>query len=99
MTRGAAKGGMLEFHSGYSGDQCGVRVSAQDGERRILFRVEKGIAIKGFGLQLGVRAPFEVLMEEHRADVHRACQRAYRGAPNSDHLTLIRVESHHFGHC
>ena len=89
---------MLEFHSGYSGDQSGVRVAANDGGRRVLFRVEKGSTIKGLGLRPGLGAPFEALMEERLTDVRRACRQAYLGAPNSDHLTLIKVEPHHFGH-
>lgn len=90
---------MLEFHNGYAADQSGVRVAAHDGGRRVLFRVEKRIAIKGLGLQSGVCAPFEALMEEHVKDVQRACRRAYLATPNLDHLTLIKVEQRHFGHC
>ena len=89
---------MLEFHRGYAADQSGVRVAARDGGRRILFRVENGVAIKGLGLPPGA-APFEDLLEEHLPDVRQACRRAYRAKSNSDHLTLIRVERHHFGHC
>ena len=90
---------MLEFHSGYAADQSGVRVAARDGGRRILFRVEKGIAIEGLEVRPGLRAPFEDVMEEHLADVRQACRRAYLARSNSDHLTLIRVEPHHFGYC
>jgi len=90
---------MLEFHNGYAGDQSGVRISAHEGECRILFRIEKRTAIKGLGLQPSICAPFEALMKEHASDVRRACKRAYLAAPHVDHLTLIRVEPHHFGHC
>jgi hypothetical protein len=96
---GGLENGMLEFHNGYAGDQSGVRVAAHDRGRRILFRVEKHVAIKALGLQPGLRASFETLMEEHVPDVRRACRRAYLAGPNSDHLTLIRLEPHHFGHC
>ena len=64
---------MLEFHRGYAADQSGVRVAARDGGRRILFRVEKSIAIKELGLHPGRR--FDDLLQEHlptsakRADV------------------------------
>ena len=90
---------MLEFHNGYIGDQSGVRVAAHEAGRRILFRIEKRIAMKGLGLQPRSGASFEALMEEHEVDVWRACKRAYLAAPHFDHLTLIRIEPHHFGHC
>lgn len=90
---------MLEFQSGYAADQSGVRVAARDGGRRILFRVEQGIAVQGLGLRPHSRAPFEHLLQEHLADVRQACRRAYLGRLNADRLTLIRVERHHFGHC
>ena len=43
--------GMLEFENGYAGDQSGVRIIARDGGRRVLFRVERQIAIEGLGLR------------------------------------------------
>lgn len=89
---------MLEFQSGYAADQSGIRVAARDGGRRILFRVEKRIAVQGLGLP-GHRAPFEHVFQEHLADVRQACRRAYLDRSSSDRLTLIRVERHHFGHC
>jgi hypothetical protein len=89
---------MLEFHRGYATDQSGVRVAARDGGRRILFRVENGIAIKGLGLRPSP-APFEDLLQEHLPEVRQACRRAYLNRSNSDRLTFIRVERHHFGHC
>jgi len=88
---------MLQFHHGYAADESGVRVAARDEGRRILFRVEKSIAIKGLGLRPDHR--FEDVLQEHLPDVRQACRRAYRAKPNLDHLTLIRVERHHFGHC
>ena len=90
---------MLEFHSGYAADQSGVRVAARDEGRRILFRVGKDIAVQGLGLRPSPRAPFEHMLQEHLPDVRQACRRAYLGRSNSDRLTLIRVERHHFGHC
>lgn len=89
---------MLEFHRGYAADRSGVRVAARDGGRRILFRVENGIAIEGLGLRPGL-VSFEDLLQEHLPDVRQACKRAYLSRPNSDRLTLIRVERHHFAHC
>ena len=90
---------MLEFHNGYAADQTGVRVAAQDDGRRILFRVEKCMAIKALGLQPDSRASFETLMDERVVDVRRACGHAYHAGSTLDHLTLIRLEPHHFGHC
>jgi len=88
---------MLEFQRGYAADQSGVRVAARDGGRRILFRVENGIAIKGLGLRPGP-VPFEDLLQGRLPDVRQACRRAYLSRSISDRLTLIRVERHHFGH-
>jgi hypothetical protein len=90
---------MLAFHGGYAADQSGVRVAARDEGRHILFRVEKGIAVQALGLRPSPRAPFEHVLRERLPDVRQACRRAYLGRSNSDRLTLIRVERHHFGHC
>ena len=57
-------GGKLQFENGYAGDQSGVRVAAHDGERRVLFRVEKQTVIGGLGLQPRRREPFEALMKD-----------------------------------
>lgn len=89
---------MLEFENGYAGDQSGVRITARDGGRRVLFRVERQTAIEGLGLHPGARKPFEALMEDRMAEVWRGCEHAYLDDLDHDNLTIIRVQERHFGH-
>ena len=55
---------MLQFESGYAGDQSGVRFAARDGGRRVLFRVERQAVIGGLGLQPAGCEPLEALMQD-----------------------------------
>ena len=89
---------MLEFENGYAGDQSGVRITARDGGRRVLFRTERQTAIEGLGLQPSARKPFEALMEDRMAEVWRGCEHAYLDDLDHDNLTIIRVQERHFGH-
>jgi hypothetical protein len=89
---------MLELENGYAGDQSGVRITARDGRRRVLFRVERQTAIEGLGLKPSTREPFEALMEDHIAEARRGCEHAYLDDLNRDNLTIIRVQERHFGH-
>ena len=89
---------MLEFEDGYTGDQSGVRITARDRGRRVLFRVERQTAIEGLGLKPSTREPFEALMEDHMAEVWRGCECAYLDDLNHDNLTIIRVQERHFGY-
>ena len=82
---------MLKFDNEYASDKSGVRLAAHDGGRRVLFRIEKRIALKRSGagfLPIGANAM--------RNDIHRACKRAYVEAPRLDNLTLIKVDLRHF---
>ena len=89
---------MLEFEKGYSGDQSGVRITARDGRRRVLFRVERQTAIEGLSLPLSTQEPIESLMEDHMTQIRRGCEHAYLDDMNHDNFTIIRVQERHFGH-
>ena len=84
---------MLEFENGYAGDQSGVRITARDGGRRVLFRVERQTAIEGLGLQPSTREPFEALMEDHMGEVLRGCEHAYLDDLNHYNLTIVSQSS------
>ena len=88
---------MLEFEKGYARDQSGVRITARDGRRRVLFRVERQTAIEGLSLPLSTREPIESLMEDHMTQIRRGCEHAYLDNMDHDNLTIIRVQERHFG--
>jgi hypothetical protein len=89
---------MLEFEKGYARDQSGVRISARDGRRRVLFRVERQTAIEGLSLQPSTCEPIESLMEDHMVRIWRGCEHAYLDDMNHDNLTIIRVQERHLGY-
>jgi hypothetical protein len=89
---------MLEFEKGYSGDQSGVRITARDGRRRILFRVKRQTAIEGLSLPVSTREPIGSLMEDYMAQIRHGCEHAYLDDMSHDNFTIIRVQERHFGH-
>jgi hypothetical protein len=89
---------MLKFDNEYASDQSGVRLVAHEGRRRVLFRIEKRIALKRLETRSGV-FPVRANSTESLNHIHTACKRAYLEAPRPDNFTLIQVELRHFENC
>jgi hypothetical protein len=89
---------MLRFENKFADDKLGVRLVGHDAGRRVLFRIEKHIALKGLAIQ-PIFFAMKVTRTKALKDIRRACRRAYLEAPRLDNLTIIKIELRHFGNC
>lgn len=86
----------LTFEDALMLDPDGYVVVADDGDRRVTFFLSAQVATTGMGFVASENEHLGSAVLHHTPQIHRACEKAYLGAPEGHEPLRLNLTLQHF---
>jgi hypothetical protein len=77
-------------------DHEGYIVAADDGDRRVTFFLSRRVAAEGMGFAASENDHMATSILHHAPQIHKACEIAYRKAPEGDDAVRLELTQQDF---